>query len=74
MPRPGNCHIGNPRKNLPFSPTRFATLEIDTVSVTEDRKQKPPPFHFLTVGSKNAADAAFPLRKAAHRSSPPKVN
>jgi hypothetical protein len=34
-------------KNLPFSPTRFATLEIDTVPVTEDRKQKatiPVPF------------------------------
>jgi hypothetical protein len=71
MLRRGNCHTGNPRKNLPFFPTRFATLEIDTVPVTEGRKQKPPsPFHFLTAGSKSAADAAFPLRKAAHRSSP----
>jgi hypothetical protein len=61
-------------KNLPNQPTQFATLEIDTVSVTEDRDKKPPsPFHFLTVGSKSAADAAFPLRKAAHRSSPAKV-
>jgi hypothetical protein len=67
----GNCHIGNARKNLPFSPTRFATLEIDTVSVTEDSKQKATiTVPFLTAGSKSAADATFPLRKAAHRSSP----
>jgi hypothetical protein len=74
MLRQGNCHIGNRRKKLPFSPTRFAILKLGTVQVTADREQKPPsPFHFLTVGSKSAADAAFPLRKAAHRSSPAKV-
>jgi hypothetical protein len=47
MLRPGNCHIGNRHKKLPFSPTRFATLKLGTVPVTEDREQKatvPVPF------------------------------
>ena len=38
--RRGNSRIGNLRKNLPFAPTRFATLKLDTVPVTEDGEQR----------------------------------
>jgi hypothetical protein len=39
-PKQGNAHPGKHRKFLPFHIHQFATLEIDTVPVTEAETQK----------------------------------
>jgi hypothetical protein len=67
---PMRSHIGNPRKNLPNQLTQFATLEIDTVSVTEGREQKATALVAFFICKEHGFQVAHKSRGERQRSEP----